>query len=54
VTWSNFVKSLRPAQKSVLLVGGGVVFCDREDERLYFQEETTMCCNRTHFNCPGD
>jgi hypothetical protein len=38
VTWRNFLKSLRPSQKAVSLIGGGMVFCDREDEHLFFQE----------------
>jgi hypothetical protein len=37
VTWLNFKLSLRPTQKNVPLIGGGLVFCDREDENLYFE-----------------
>ena len=39
ITWDSFKASLRLAQKSVCLVGGGMMFCEREDECLFFQEE---------------
>lgn len=38
ITWMNFMASLRINQKAVCLVAGGMVFCDRDDERVFFQE----------------
>jgi len=42
ITWGNFINSTRLAQKSVCLVGGGMVFCDRADEALFFQDNDDM------------
>lgn len=39
VSWGSYRASLRPQQQTVLLNGGGVVFCDRCSERIFFQED---------------
>ena len=38
ITMGSFKLSMNPVQKSICLVGGGMVFCDRDDEQLCFQE----------------
>ncbi|WP_165971633.1 hypothetical protein [Cupriavidus sp. L7L] len=38
IGWPSFVQSLRPGQRAVVLVGGGMVYCDRQDERDFFAE----------------
>ncbi len=52
ITWKNFLASLRMNQKSVCLVAGGTVFCDREDERLFFQEDDEEMAAPDQ-RCPG-
>lgn len=37
VSGIEFLKSLRLSRKVAFLVGGGVVFCDRDAEQRYFQ-----------------
>lgn len=38
VSWSSFAQSLRPEQVSVQTRGRGMVFCDRDTERIAFGE----------------
>jgi len=37
ITWRSFSMSMRPKQRAVALIGGGMVFCDWRDERDYFR-----------------
>lgn len=39
VPWSTFTRALRPDQVAVPARGRGMVFCDRETERMAFGEE---------------
>lgn len=39
ITFGALVASINLNQKAICLIGGGMVLCDREDERLYFQED---------------
>ena len=52
VTWMSFMASLRMNQRSVCLVGGGMVFCDREAERIFFQEDDEEMVSPDE-RCPG-
>ena len=49
VSGIEFLKSLRLSRKVAFLVGGGIVFCDRNDEQGYFQSSRcTTCGCRQH------
>lgn len=40
ITFDNFKLSINHLEmKAVCLTGGGMMFCDREDEKLFFQED---------------
>ena len=44
VSGLEFLKSLRLSRKVAFLVGGGIVFCDRNDEQGYFQSPQCGTC----------
>lgn len=44
VSGIEFLKSLRLSRKVAFLVGGGIVFCDRDDEQGYFQSPRCGTC----------
>ncbi len=35
ISWGSWRRSLRPHQRSVCLMGGGMVFCDRRGQRTF-------------------
>lgn len=38
ITWRSFTQSLRPTQVAVRARGSGMIFCDRDTERMAFGE----------------
>jgi hypothetical protein len=39
ITFASFKRSLSTSQRAVCAIGGGMVFCDYADERMYFGYE---------------